>query len=158
MFRTRTKERDRSQALKDLPLFARCSRQELRRLDRIMTEVYVPAGRILTHIGEPGDEFFIIRAGKASVWCDGVELDVLGPGSFFGEIALLGRSVRTANVVADTEMRLLVMSRREFRSTHFLVAHVAEAMLNEVSRRLSRADEGWATSETRREGVRSLSR
>jgi len=157
VFRRQTNE-GRIQTLKGLPLFQRCSPKELERIDRIMTEIHVPAGQMLTYIGEPGDEFFIILAGKASVWCDGVQLDVLGAGSFFGEIALLGRSVRTANVVADTEMRLLVMSRREFRSTHFLLANVAEAMLNEISRRLSRADEGWATSETRREGVRSLPR
>ena len=142
-------QHQRLMALRSLPLFSRCSTTELRRIDRITTEIRVDAGHVLTYLGEPGEEFFVILSGTANVWRDGVLLDVLQPGSFFGEMSLLDHEKRTAYVIAETDMRLLVMCRREFRSPHFLVCSVVEEMLNEVSRRLRRADHGWAASESR---------
>ena len=59
-------------------------------------------------------------------WRVGVLLDVLQPGSLFGEMSLLDHEKRTAYVIAETDMRLLVMSRREFRSPRFLVCPVVE--------------------------------
>ncbi len=72
-------------SLRSLALFSRCSDRELRRVARIATEVEVEAGRLLTFVGRPDDQFFVIVSGIASVWREGVRLDVLQRGSFFGE-------------------------------------------------------------------------
>ena len=132
--------------LRNIPLFAACTDKELERIARLTTETHVQAGRTLTHMSQPGSEFFIIVSGTATVWRGDTALDMLGPGSFFGEMSLFNNDLRTATVVADTEMRLLVMSRSEFFNAHFLVCSVMERMLAEISRRLRRADHEWVAS------------
>ncbi len=142
------------QRLRNLPLFTECSTKELRRMEALMTEARVPAGRVLTSCTEPGKEFFIVVSGTASVWREGVRLEVVGPGGFFGEVSLFDHGKRTASVVADTDMDLLVLSPGEFRSPHFLIAPVMQQMLKVFSERLRRADEGWTDgrgSPTRRQ-------
>jgi CRP-like cAMP-binding protein len=129
--------------LKDLALFSECTMKELCRMEPLMTEAQVPAGRVLTSCTGQGAEFFIVVRGTASVWREGVRLDVVGPGGFFGELALFDHGVRTASVIADTDMELLVLSPQEFRSPHFLIAPVMQGMLKVFSERLRRADEGW---------------
>jgi CRP/FNR family transcriptional regulator, cyclic AMP receptor protein len=129
-------------SLRSLALFSRCSDRELRRVAHISTELEVEAGRVLTSVGRPNDQFFVIVSGIASVWREGVRLDVLQRGSFFGEGALGGRYVCSATVVADTRMRLMAMSRQEFISPHFLTLSVLEQMVKELSRRLRRAEIG----------------
>jgi CRP-like cAMP-binding protein len=74
----------------------------------------VPAGRRLVRQGAPGDAFFLIERGHASVKRDDHEIADLGPGDFFGEIALLGGGERTASVVAATDMRVRVVPERKF--------------------------------------------
>jgi CRP-like cAMP-binding protein len=132
-----------AQRLKNLTLFSECSTKELCRMEPLMTEAKVPAGRVLTSCTERGAEFFIVVRGTASVWREGVRLDVIGPGGFFGELALFDHGVRTASVIADTDMELFVLSAQEFRSQHFLIASVMQGMLKVCSERLRRADEGW---------------
>lgn len=138
-FQTNTRVR----RLKMLGLFARCSTKQLRRMEPLMTEAQVPAGRVLTSCAEPGAEFFVVVKGTASVWREDVQLGVVGPGGFFGELSLFDHGMRTASVVADTDMDLFVLSLREFRSPHFLITPVMERMLEVVSERLRRANEGW---------------
>jgi CRP-like cAMP-binding protein len=127
--------------LKDLALFSDCSMKELRRMEPLMTEAHVPAGRVLTSRTQRGAEFFIVVTGTASVWREDLHLDVIGPGGFFGELALFDQGMRTASVIADTDMELLILSPQEFRSPHFLTASVMQGMLRVFSERLRRADE-----------------
>jgi trk system potassium uptake protein TrkA len=129
--------------LKHLAFFSECSTKELCRMEPLMTEAQVPAGRVLTSCTERATEFFIVVSGTASVWREGVRLDVVGPGGFFGDVALFDHGVRTASVIADTDMELFVLSPQEFRSPHFLIAPVMQGMLKVFSQRLRRADEGW---------------
>jgi CRP-like cAMP-binding protein len=133
----------RTQSFGEIPLFSGCSKNELRNIASLTTELCVPTGRILTVTGDPGAEFFVIKSGTATVWRRGVILDTLGPGSFFGELSLFDHGVRTATVMANTDMRLLVMSQKEFRSSHFMIPAVLQGMLSEIGARLSRADEAW---------------
>jgi CRP-like cAMP-binding protein len=67
-------------SLRSLALFSRCSDRELRRVARIATEVEVEAGRLLTCVGRPNDQFFVVVSGIASVWRGGVRLGVLQRG------------------------------------------------------------------------------
>ena len=144
MYRS-THTKARLRRLKMLPLFASCSTNQLRRLEPLMSETRVSEGSVLTSCNERGAEFFVVLKGTASVWREGVRLDVVGPGGFFGELSLFDHGIRTASVIADTDMELFVLSPQEFRSPHFLIQPVMERMLEVSSQRLRRATEGWTS-------------
>ncbi|HZE29027.1 MAG TPA: cyclic nucleotide-binding domain-containing protein [Gaiellaceae bacterium] len=72
-------------------------------------------GKELTRLSEPGREFFVLLEGEAEVSRDGETLNELGPGDFFGEIALVEDTPRTATVTATTPVRVLVITDRSFR-------------------------------------------
>jgi CRP-like cAMP-binding protein len=132
----------RVRQLQTFPLFSACSVRDLSRIDSLTSDLHVEAGRVLTRTGHPGYEFFIVIDGTATAWYQGVELNRLGPGSFFGELALLSGHHRMATVVADSEMHLLVMSVQEFRSPYFQIEPVKDVMLATVVQRLSRTNQG----------------
>ena len=101
--------------LAQVPLFAACSKRELAGISRLMTEITVEAGKVLAEQGHLGNEFIVILEGRATVSRGGRTIRTLGPGDHFGEIALLDDDHRrTATVVADTDMEIAVLSRREF--------------------------------------------
>jgi len=134
----------RAKTLKQLPLFAGCTTRELEGIASVTTELRLPAGDLLTVARRPGSEFFVIVTGTAEVWCNGVLLERAGPGSFFGELALLDGGARTATVVAETDLRVLVLTRREFTSAQFFIPPVTERLLATLSERLRRAHVRWA--------------
>jgi CRP/FNR family transcriptional regulator, cyclic AMP receptor protein len=140
---------ERRERLAAIPLFSQCSRRELDRISSLTTEHAACAGDVLTIAGQPGQECFIIVSGTASVYRDDLKLDVLGPGALLGEIALLDRGPRTATVVADTDMVLLVMSHSEFSRVHALAPSVARKTIKALATRIRRADDGWASSANR---------
>jgi CRP-like cAMP-binding protein len=100
--------------LGDVALFLGCTRAQLRKIASLTTEIDVPAGAVLCREGHRGDEFFVVLEGSARVTMAGQPVNSIGPGGFFGELALLDNGPRTATVTADSEMRLLVLSRQEF--------------------------------------------
>lgn len=124
------------------PLFAGCSDRERRTLARLGTTVSVDAGTVLTPEGKPGLEFFVIDAGAATCRVRGVPRAKFGQGDFFGEMALLDGGTRTATVTADTDMRVVVFSAREFQDMLSSSGSVSRALLVEMARRLRAAD--WA--------------
>lgn len=100
--------------LRSLPLFAPLPSTVLERLASAVVEVRVPPmGEAVTQ-GAVGDRFYIIRSGRATVEVDGTETGALGPGDFFGEIALLHDVPRTATVRALGELELFALERPEF--------------------------------------------
>jgi CRP/FNR family transcriptional regulator, cyclic AMP receptor protein len=137
--------------LGDVDLFAGCTKSELARIDRIMTSIDVPSGRVLTEQGGVGSEVFVIVEGSASVWRNGERLSLLEPGTFFGELALLGRKFRTATVIAETPMRLFVLSRGEFNSLVTLSPTVAMRIMTEMGARIRRIDDPVAFPAARRD-------
>src|SRR5450759_346936 len=100
--------------LKQVPLFAACSRKDLQLVARRAEDVRVAAGATIVNEGDDGNEFFVILDGAASVSRQGRKIATLGPGSGFGELALLENAPRNATVVADTDMELVVLGQREF--------------------------------------------
>ena len=102
--------------IRAVPLFARCSRAEVAEVAHIADEVDVPADKELTREGDRGREFFVLLDGAAVVRRGGRKVNVLGPGDFFGEIALVSRSARTATVTTTQPSRLLVITDASFRS------------------------------------------
>ena len=102
--------------LKRSPLFEGLSRKQLGLIARLTDDLDVPDGTVLCRQGSRGREFFVIIEGEAEVTQDGRRLRKLGPGDFFGEIALLERVKRTATVTATTPLRFFVVSDMAFRS------------------------------------------
>lgn len=97
-------------------MFSELSKRELKAVTKLMTEVQVPEGRELTKQGEPGREFMVLVEGTAVVRRNGRKIAELGPGDFFGELAVLSGAPRTATVVTTTDVTLEALNRREFMS------------------------------------------
>jgi CRP-like cAMP-binding protein len=102
--------------LKEVPFFASLGRKELTFVGQQTDEIDVPAGKVLAAEGDLGREFFVVESGTAEVTRDGEHVVDLGPGDFFGEMALLEEDRRTATVTATSPMVLIVMSRAGFRA------------------------------------------
>ena len=102
--------------LKEVPFFSSLSKKELAAVAQQTDEIDVPAGKVLAREGDFGQEFFIISEGTAEVTRGGERIAKLGPGDFFGEMALLAEDQRTATVTATSPMSLIVMSRTDFRT------------------------------------------
>jgi len=96
---------------------------------------------VLTRAGEPGDEFFLIIDGTARADVSTDRHVLLYPGEFFGEMSLLDGGPRSATVVADTSVRLLVISRRHFSGLLRDVPGLTQTMLVTLSRRVRQAEE-----------------
>jgi CRP/FNR family transcriptional regulator, cyclic AMP receptor protein len=122
--------------LAKIPLFADCSKKELQRVRGLLTPLIVPAGTVLITEGQPGHEFFVVLEGQASVTHNGVTIATLGPGDYFGEIALIEGGPRTATVTADEPMRVEVASEQEFRSLLDSTPGLARALVLPLARRI----------------------
>jgi CRP-like cAMP-binding protein len=102
--------------LKDVPLFDGLSRKERDHVARWADVVDLPSGYHLADQGAFAHEFFALLDGKVEVTRDGVRLVELGPGDFFGEIALVEQDRRTATVTAITAVTAIVMHARDFEA------------------------------------------
>ncbi len=98
------------------PLFQSVPRRRRGELAQAADRLVIPAGSTVIRQGELAHEFFVILDGTATVIRDGRPIAVLGAGDFFGEIALVGQPYRTATVVADSDLDVLIMTRRAFRT------------------------------------------
>lgn len=114
------------ETLKRLPLFEELSQREREKIARWADEIDLPSGKHLIEQGTYAHEFFVIVHGTAEVTFDGKHLADLGPGDFFGEIALVEHHRRTASVVATSQMRAVVMFAREFEAMEREMPEVAE--------------------------------
>jgi CRP/FNR family cyclic AMP-dependent transcriptional regulator len=126
--------------LKSIWLFSGCSTSELRKIRSSLDELVVPAGKVLVEEGRIGLEFFLIVSGSATVSRNGKTVVTLGPGGYFGELALLDRRPRSATVVSDTEMDVLVLSQRQFNSVLQAVPSISRKMLAAMANRVREAD------------------
>jgi CRP-like cAMP-binding protein len=149
MVQMRIRRDERVALLKGVDLLSGCSSAELSRIASLTTEWDAVAGQVLAKQGDVGKEFFIIVSGKAEASRNGVSLATLSPTSFFGELALLDGGERTATVVAQTDLRLLVLSRGEFKELCRSYPAVMNKMLVELGARLRKADEMLGGSRVR---------
>ena len=135
------KQGDKIERLKEVRIFEECSQRQLRSIARIARVVDAPAGTMLTRADEPGDEFFLILDGTASVDVATETRGPLRPGAFFGEMSLLDGDPRSATIVAETPVRLLVISRRNFSVLLKEVPGLTQSLLVTLSRRVRQAEE-----------------
>jgi CRP-like cAMP-binding protein len=125
-------------ALAKAPLFAALSRQELGELAKATEDLEVEEGKTLTREGDLGREFFVIVDGDVSVTQDGNEIRRLGPGDFFGEIALIyDNARRTATVTAASPLRFFVLTRQSFRSLLEHQPEIEEKVMAALEERLA---------------------
>ena len=122
--------------LKRIPLFAECTRAEITEVALSADEREAPEGDRLTEEGRPGREFFILVEGAVDVSRGGKKLGDLGPGDWFGEMAILRYKPRTATVTATSPIRLLVISDRDFRQVVETTPRIALKVLRSVAQRL----------------------
>jgi CRP/FNR family cyclic AMP-dependent transcriptional regulator len=125
-----------TQRIRRLPMFATCTERELRAVCRMVTELDVPAGTVLTTEGQPGHEFVIVLDGTAAVSVNGDLVATLRTGDHFGEIALLDDGPRTATVVAETPMALAVVVRPDFIRLLDDVPALSHTVLAKLARRV----------------------
>jgi CRP-like cAMP-binding protein len=126
---------------RNLPIFAGCTEEELAEIDRLADEVHVEAGRTVIRQGDLGQEFAVIVEGEADVVKDGETVARIGPGAYFGEVALLDSITRTASVVAATDMTLEVIDRRGFNTLLDDLPALSRSMLKGMAHRLAELED-----------------
>lgn len=124
--------------LKSIPLFADLSDQDRAQVARWADELDVPEGKHLVDQGRFAHEFFVIEEGTAEVRHGDEKLTELGPGDFFGEIALIEADRRTASVIATSPMQTIVMFGRDFRQMEAQMPSVAARIRQAIEERRPR--------------------
>jgi CRP-like cAMP-binding protein len=126
--------------LQELPLFAGVSKRHVRKIAALATEARFSTGSRIVRQGEPGNAFFVVLDGEASVVRSGLPSIPLGPGDSFGEMALLDGGPRSATVVAKTDVLCLRLARAAFTKMLKSEPEIALVLLGELSRRLRLAE------------------
>ena len=124
--------------LRSIPLFEGLSDLQIDDVVGRLTDVEVDVGTVLARRGDFAYHFFVVRSGLAAVAVDDRLLTTLGPDDPFGEIGVLRRGKRTANVVALTEMRLATMTIWDFNEVSHSVPELAEQARVIAEERLAR--------------------
>jgi len=122
-------KRELADLLTEVGLFSRCTKRERQTIARHAQAAELPSGVDLVREGEPGDALFVILEGEAVVKREGHEVGRVGPGSHFGELAILDGAPRSATVVAATDVKVAVLGIRMFRTLLREFPELAEALL-----------------------------
>ena len=126
--------------IREVPLFANLSKRELEEIASIADEIDFREGKELTRQGARGREFFVLLDGAVDVTQDGQRINQLGPGDFFGEIALIRPScIRTATVTASTPVDALVVTAQDFHSLMQRSPKIELKVMRTAAQRLSPA-------------------
>jgi voltage-gated potassium channel len=126
--------------LRAVPLFAEVSDDALEHVAALVTEFEAEAGHVLVQLGASGSGMFVLEQGEVVVELPGHPVE-LGPGEFFGELAILADGVaRTARVRAKTDVRCLAINRMDFAALLEQQPRIAVAMLPVLARRLAEVE------------------
>jgi len=127
--------------LRRVPLFSGLGRRDLDRLATTMKPRRFAAGEAIAREGDSGVGFFVIEEGQARVSIGDDDVAELGPGDYFGEIALVAQTDRTATVTANTDMRCLGLTSWEFRPVVEGNPDVAWKLLEAVAKKVQEAEQ-----------------
>jgi CRP/FNR family cyclic AMP-dependent transcriptional regulator len=127
--------------IKNVPLFSDLDDRELRQIAQSMKERTFSAGDVVTEEGKGGVGFFVIDDGNAKVSVGGQERGALGPGDYFGEIALIADIDRTATITAESDLRCYGMTFWDFRPLVENNASIAWKLLQAMAQRLKQAEQ-----------------
>jgi CRP-like cAMP-binding protein len=123
--------------LRAVPLFANCTKKQLKEIGRVAVETSVAAGRVLVQQGDVGFDLMILVEGIAEVTRDGIVVSEVGPGHFIGEMAVLSERPRNATLTAKTDVVLLVLTRSGLDQLLDDIPGLAKQLLYEVVRRVT---------------------
>jgi CRP/FNR family transcriptional regulator, cyclic AMP receptor protein len=126
--------------LKKVPLFSGLDQRELKRLTGSFKERTFDAGEPVAVEGEAGAGFFVIESGEAVVTVHGEERGRLGPGDYFGDVAMIDQGDRTATVQADSELKCYGLTFWDFRPLVESDARIAWPLLQAMAQRLRDAE------------------
>jgi CRP-like cAMP-binding protein len=121
-----------------IPLFEGLTPEELQRIADWLEPVDVPSGWFLLNQGSYPEGFFVVIEGEVSVERDGAEIARLGPGDFFGEIALLEDDRRTATVTTATRVTAAVMDAADFFEMCAEIPEISSRITTAAMRRSGR--------------------
>jgi CRP/FNR family transcriptional regulator, cyclic AMP receptor protein len=127
--------------IKRVPLFSGLDDRELRQVAGSMKERTFNAGDTVVQEGEGGVGFFVIEDGTATVSVGAQEVRTLGAGDYFGEIALIAGTDRTATITAETELRCYGMTSWDFRPLVETHASIAWKLLHTMAAQLKQAEQ-----------------
>jgi CRP/FNR family transcriptional regulator, cyclic AMP receptor protein len=123
--------------IKKVPLFSKLSKKGLGEVAQIADELDLSQGKLMAEEGDRGREFFVLLEGEADVTKGGQSINTMRAGDFFGEIALVTKMPRTASVTATTDVRVLVITERDFgallKSSPEVGRCVAEALAERIA-------------------------
>lgn len=131
---------DPNEYLREVPLFSRLSKDQLQFVARVSDRHRAVPGEHLIEQGRLGHEFLLIVEGAAHVERDGQNVAQAGPGDFFGELALIDGGLRSATVIADTEMELIVVDGRAFWPLLESVPGLAHSVMEVLAARVRQAE------------------
>ena len=123
--------------IKKVPLFSRLDKKGLENIARIADELDLPSGKVMAKEGDRGREFFILLSGEAEVTKGDQRINTMRKGDFFGEIALVTKMPRTATVTATTDVRVLVITERDFSAMLKRSPEVGHAVAEALAERLA---------------------
>ena len=130
-----------STLLENVSLFSACSKKELAAIAKASDQLSLPEGHVLMKQGETAREAFVIISGQATVTRNDRKVATLGPGDTVGELGLLDMGERTATVVADETMDVLVIGPREFRALLDEVPSLTKKLLTTLAATVRDLDE-----------------
>ncbi len=132
--------RPSAETIAKVPLFAGLEKRDLERIADSFKERKYKAGDTIASEGQGAAGFFVIADGTAKVDVHGEERGTLGPGDYFGEIALIDEGARTASVTADTDMTCYAMTFWEFRPIVETDSRIAWQLVQALARKLRESD------------------
>jgi CRP/FNR family cyclic AMP-dependent transcriptional regulator len=123
--------------IKKVPLFSKLSKKGLEEVAHIADELDLRKGKVMAEEGDRGREFFVLLEGEADVTKGDQSINTMHEGDFFGEIALVTKMPRTASVTATTDVRVLVITERDFgtllKHSEEVSRGVAEALAERIA-------------------------
>jgi CRP/FNR family cyclic AMP-dependent transcriptional regulator len=123
-----------------IPLFSDLDKRELNAVGESLKERTFDAGNAVVEEGRTGVGFFVVESGSATVSVDGEEVRTLGPGDYFGEIALIAGTPRTATITAETDLHCYGITAWDFRAIVEANGSIAWKLLQTLARRLAESE------------------
>jgi CRP-like cAMP-binding protein len=134
------------EALQHVPLFAELDRHEVEQIARLFKERRFAKGETVVRGGSGGAAFFLIDSGEATVSVGGAPRTNLGPGDYFGEIALIDEGARSATITAVSELSCYGLTFWDFRPLVQENGAIGWKLLQSMAKKLRAAEQGASLS------------
>jgi CRP-like cAMP-binding protein len=123
--------------IRKVPLFSKLNKKGLEDVAHIADELDLPKGKVMAQEGDRGREFFVLLEGEADVTKGDRSINRLSEGDFFGEIALVTHMPRTASVTATSDVRVLVVTERDFNALLKRAPEVSRGVAEALAERIA---------------------